>query len=73
MSVESKGSQANHKEQLPEVMVLVLIYVWKDEITNRDVESMELALISLYKPKYNRAGMTMPYMYGHQKDNEESL
>lgn len=62
-----------HKIEMKPILTLDSIMVNQDEITNRDVESMELALISLYKPKYNRAGMTMPYIYGHQKDNEESL
>lgn len=35
-----------------------------DEIlTVRDVEAMELALINLYKPKYNLAGLTKPYIF----------
>lgn len=31
-------------------------------ITNRDVEAMELALITLYQPKYNILGKTKPYV-----------
>jgi hypothetical protein len=31
-------------------------------ITSRDVEAMELALISLYKPKYNTLGIKKPYI-----------
>ena len=31
-------------------------------ITSRDIEAMELALISLYKPKYNILGIQKPYI-----------
>lgn len=33
------------------------------ELTRRDIEAMEFALISLYKPKYNLAGNTMEYKF----------
>jgi hypothetical protein len=33
------------------------------ELTRRDIEAMEFALINLYKPKYNLAGNTMEYKF----------
>ena len=33
------------------------------ELSVRDIQSMEFALISLYKPKYNIAGVKVPYKY----------
>lgn len=35
------------------------------EITLRDIKTMEFALISLYKPKYNIAGVKVPYKYSN--------
>ena len=35
----------------------------KDRITDRDIKSMELALIHLYKPICNIQGIKMPYKY----------
>ena len=34
-------------------------------ITNRDIESMEFALIETLKPKYNICGVKKPYKYTH--------
>lgn len=34
-------------------------------ITNRDLESMEFALIWCYRPKYNICGIKKPYKYTH--------
>lgn len=33
------------------------------KITKRDVQSMELGLIRVFKPKYNYAGRTVEYKY----------
>lgn len=32
-------------------------------ITNRDLESMEFVLIHMYRPRYNVAGVKLPYKY----------
>ena len=34
-------------------------------ITNRDLESMEFALIYCYRPRYNIKGVKQPYKYTH--------
>lgn len=34
-------------------------------ITNRDLESMEFALIWCYRPRYNIKGIKQPYKYTH--------
>lgn len=35
------------------------------ELTNRDLESMEFALIWNYRPRYNIKGIKQPYKYTH--------
>ena len=35
-------------------------------LTNRDLESMELALIWCYRPRYNICGIKKPYKYTHE-------
>lgn len=34
-------------------------------LTNRDLESMEFILINTFKPRYNVAGVRLPYRYSH--------
>lgn len=39
----------------------------KDEITDRDIQAMELALINLYRPICNLQGISMPYKFIKQR------
>ena len=56
-----------HKEDWDMITMKPIISLYDikigEELSNRDIESMELALITLYKPKYNRAGVTGDYIY----------
>lgn len=49
----------------PLFIVEIVKYDSLYNITNRDLESMEFALISLMKPRYNILGVKKPYKYTH--------
>ena len=44
--------------------------VLNSKITERDLQAMELALITLYKPPYNYEGVRIPYQFGNKRSQE---
>lgn len=63
-----------HKEDYNIITMKSIISLYDikigEELSNRDIESMELALITLYKPKYNRAGVTSDYIYSSKQGED---
>lgn len=61
-----------HKEDWDMIIMKPIISLYdikiREELSNRDIESMELALITLYKPKYNKAGVTGDYIYSSKQE-----
>lgn len=49
----------------PLIVVEELKYRSLVPIEKRDVESMEFALIDLYKPRLNKCGVTLPFKYNY--------
>ena len=58
-------SEGASVEMIPIVIVEDLLYDSKLKINNRDIESMELALITFHRPRYNFSGVRCPYKYTH--------
>lgn len=42
-------------------------------ITERDLQAMELALITLYKPPYNYEGIVIPYVFGNKRQRDKQI
>ena len=50
-------------KMVPLFIAEVTPYVSKFKLTERDLESMEFALIHTYRPRYNIKGIIQPYRY----------
>ena len=56
-------AQGRNVQLRPLIIAEYIPYDSLYELTNRDLESMEMALIWCYRPRYNICGIQKPYRY----------
>ena len=56
-------AQGKNVQLRPLIIAEYIPYTSLYTLTNRDLESMEMALIWCYRPRYNIKGITQPYKY----------
>ena len=58
-------AQGKNVQLRPIIIAEYIPYESLYNLTNRDLESMEFALIWCYQPRYNKCGRKKPYRYTH--------